>query len=221
MIADTDKILEMVEKYANRYSNVQDFIYCHQWLDKLMEHTKDLRSSEKLLEMPKQQLISIISNLYAVGPGAFKLNKILEDNTIEEVQDAIFILLYGEGEIEDRLVMARRSGMGISFLTQTLCFFDPTKYSIKDRLTKIGLCLILGYGNIVPGNMLDDELGAKPYDDMSYSEFHKLVSEVGKHFIMKILHKADDDREELGKYINPRKYLIIDQFLRYSYSKWK
>jgi|GEM_PF-3652362 len=221
MIGDTERIVRIIDEYSRNFSNVQDFINSYQWIDKLMNHTKDLRSSEKLLEMPKQQVISIISNLYAMGPGCYRLYQILKDNSIEEIQDAIFILLYGEGEIEDRLVMARRSRMGISFLTQTLCLFDPTKYSIKDRLTKVGLCLVLGYGDIVAGDLLDDDKGAQPYDDMPYTEFHKLVTEVGKHFIMKMLHNAGDDREQLAKFINSRKYLIIDQFLRYSYSQWK
>jgi len=219
MIGDTVKIYRMIEEYWIKYSSVQDYINSHQWLDRLMNETSDLRSSEKLLEMSKYKLISLISNFYSIGPGSFRLNTILEKNSFEEVKDSIFVLLYGEGEIGDRIAMARRPGMGVSFLSQALCYYDPKQFSIKDRLSKIGLCEILGYGNIILGNLLDDEKGASPYDDMAYTEFHKLVTEVGKHFILKFLQTAGENRDQLGKFINSKKYLLIDQFLRFCYSK--
>ena len=219
MIGDTERIYRMIDEYAERYTSVQDFINCHLWLDRLTEKTSDLRSSEKLLEMSKQRLISLISNFYAVGPGAYRLYSILKQNSFEEIKDTIFVLLYGEGELEDRIIMARRPGIGISFISQTLCFYDPKQFSIKDRISKIGICEILRYGKIIPGDLLDDEKGAVPYDDMPYTEFHKLVTEVGKHFILKMLQSAGSEKEHLGKFINSRKYLMIDQFLRFCYYK--
>jgi hypothetical protein len=219
MIGNTERIYRMINEYTERYESVQDYIHCHQWLDRVIEDTNDLKSSEKILEMSKQRLISLISNFYIIGPGGYRLNKILDKNSFEEIKDAIFILLYGEGELEDRIIMARRSEIGISFLTQALCFFDPKQYSIKDRMSKIGVCYVLGYGEIVKGKVLDDFKGAIPYDDMSYTEFHKLVTEIGKHFILKMLQTAGDEKEHLGKFINSRKYLVIDQFLRFCYSK--
>lgn len=221
MIANTERMYGMIKEYNERYDSIQDYIKSHFWLDKLIEHTADLRSSEKLLKMPKHRIISLISNFYCLGPGAYRLSSILEENSSEEIKDSIFILLYGEGEIEDRLIMARRSGIGTSFLTQTLCFFDPKQYSIKDRISKIGICMLLGYGNIIPGDLFDDEKGASPYDDMTYIEFHKLVTEVGKHFILRMLQSASDEKDQLARFINSRKYIIIDQFLRFCYCKSK
>jgi len=221
MIGNTERIYRMIKEYLQGFPSVEDYISSHSWLDRLVENTNDLHSSEKLLAMSKQRLLSLISNFYALGPGAYKMYSLLEQNNFEEIKDAIFVLLYGEGEIEDRIIMARKPCMGVSLLTQILCFYDPKQYSIKDRLSKIGLCMVLGYGSILPGNLLDDEKGALPYDDMSYTEFHKLVTEIGKHFILKLLQEAGENKDKLGKFINSRKFLIIDQFLRYCYSKWK
>lgn len=219
MIGNTERIYRMLNEYTDRYESVQDYINCHRWIDRMTENTIDLRSQEKLLEMPKQNFIALMSNLFVVGPGGYRLYEILLQNTYEEIRDAIFVLLYGEGELEDRIIMARKPGIGISFISQMLCFYDPKQYSIKDRITKIGICEILGYGTIIPSHLLDDEKGASPYDDMSYTEFHKLVTEVGKHFILKMLQMAGEEKEHLGKFINSRKYLMIDQFLRFCYTK--
>lgn len=219
MIGNTERIYGMINEYTKAFETVQDYINSNRWLDRLTENTSDLRSQEKLLEMPKHKFLTLISNFFIVGPGAYRMYEILQENTYEEIRDSIFVLLYGEGEIEDRIIMARKPQIGVSFISQTLCFFDPKQYSIKDRITKIGLCEVLGYGKILPGNLLDDEKGASPYDDMTYTEFHKLVTEVGKHFILKLLQTAGDDKENIGKFINSRKYLMIDQFLRFCFTK--
>ena len=219
MIGDTERIYRMIDEYTNKYNTVQDYIHSHQWLDRIIENTSDLLSQEKLLEMPKQRFISLMSNIYVVGPGAYRLYEILAQNSYEEIKDSIFVLLYGQGELEDRIIMSRKPGIGISFISQILCFYDPKQFSIKDRISKIGICGILGYGKIIPGRLLDDDKGALPYDDMSYTEFHKLVTEVGKHFILKMLQKAGDKRDHLGRFLNSRKYLLIDQFLRFCFTK--
>ncbi|OQX52465.1 MAG: hypothetical protein B5M53_08380 [Candidatus Cloacimonas sp. 4484_209] len=221
MIGDTQRIYQKIDEFKEHFESVKDFINSYYWIDRLLENVSYLHSSEKLLEISKRNLIAVLSNFYSLGPGSFRLYNILKKNTIEEIKDSIFLLLYGEGNIEDRIIMTQRPGIGISFLSQALCFYDPKQFSIKDRISKIGICIVLGYGEIIPGDVLNDDVAAKPYDDMSYTEFHKLVSEVGKHFILKMLQIAGDEKEKLGKFINERKYLLIDQFLRFCYSGWK
>jgi len=90
---------------------------------------------EKLARMPRQDFATFIKGLWAVNIWQnkdYKVERLIKDNGLNHVRDALGCLLRGADPIEARWDDFRSSikGFGPAMLSEILTFFDPQRYAL-------------------------------------------------------------------------------------------
>jgi len=110
------------------------------------EHVQLYRgfSREKMLEMDEQGLYEYISPLWAMliwGNKQYVVDKLIEDNGLEELKNELVHLLWTDNTIESRWDRFRKNvkGMGPAMISEILSKTHPDKYLIWNRRAKMAL----------------------------------------------------------------------------------
>lgn len=101
-------------------------------------------SSNKILNMTEEDIYEYISKLWAMriwGNKKYIVDKIIDDNGLDEFKMKLNNLLYGDNDIEERWDNFRSEvkGMGPAMISEILCKTYPGKYFLWNRRAYIAL----------------------------------------------------------------------------------
>ncbi len=100
-------------------------------------YKEKLGSPEKISNLTEKDLHDLIEKLWALGfwkNKAYKVNKLIKDNGLEKIKNALIDLLYSEQPIENRWDNFRKSikGFGPSSLSEILTLVFPDQFGIMN-----------------------------------------------------------------------------------------
>lgn len=99
---------------------------------------------EQILQMDEEGLYEYISPLWAMliwGNKRYVVDKLVEDNGLENLKNELVNLLWSDDPIETRWDRFRKGikGMGPAMISEILCKTHPDEYMIWNRRAKMGL----------------------------------------------------------------------------------
>lgn len=110
------------------------------------EHTRLYQNSdrEQILKMDEEGLYEYISPLWAMliwGNKRYVVDKLVEDNALDNLKNELVHLLWSNDSIEQRWDRFRKEvkGMGPAMISEILCKTHPDKFMIWNRRAKMGL----------------------------------------------------------------------------------
>lgn len=101
-------------------------------------------SKDKMLSMSEEDIYKYISDLWAMliwGNKHYVVDKIIEDNGLQDFRKRLADLVWGEKDIKERWNTFRTmiKGMGPAMISEILCKTHPNDYMIWNRRAYAGL----------------------------------------------------------------------------------
>lgn len=136
-------------------------------------------SRKEILQMDEEDLYEYISPLWAMliwGNKRYVVDKLIEDNGLENLKNELVHLLWSDVPIEKRWDRFRKGikGMGPAMISEILCKTHPDKYMIWNRRAKMGL----DYLGVQALPRYDYQLDGK-----KYKELCKVAGEISKELV--------------------------------------
>jgi len=141
---NTNRLKKHINIFIKKYKNQPK-----KFADDLQER-KELISyyqsftKEKILNMDKDQIYEYISKLWAMliwGNKHYVIDKILDENGLENFREHLATLIWGKDDIEKRWDVFRTDikGMGPAMISEILCKTHPDDYMLWNRRAFVGL----------------------------------------------------------------------------------
>jgi hypothetical protein len=125
----------LIEKYFQEFTKDIDFKKEMEAREQHRKLTVEMLERTRLENMTEIEFGELISNLWASGMWGNKdylVQKIIADNGIDKIRNQFDDLLYGTDAFEQRFerFIKNIKGLGPASLTEILCLFAPSKFSI-------------------------------------------------------------------------------------------
>jgi len=136
----------------------------------------ELLSPQGIQSMTELEFGQVISSLWAFamwGNQGYLVEKLLQDNPLENFKGLIHSLLWGEGPIAARYndFKTNTRGFGPSSITELLAFTHPLDYGLWNAKARSAL-RILGFEETFP------YLNGQQFDGWKYDEFNHLLKDI-------------------------------------------
>lgn len=133
-------INEFIKKYKNQPKEFADDL---QERKELITYYQSY-TKEKILNMGKDQIYEYISKLWTMliwGNKHYVIDKILDENGLENFREHLAALVWGKDDIEKRWDVFRTDikGMGPAMISEILCKTHPDDYMLWNRRVFVGL----------------------------------------------------------------------------------
>ena len=172
MVSLTMEQREKIDKYLNEYRDRLNVELSDKgWAKEREERTKLYRkilSQDHIDELSETEFAEVVKGLWASGIWTnkdYKVNKILKDNGIGKIRNALKALIYGTGSVGERfdLFAENIKGLGPSSITEMLAFIDSKQYCIWNDKPKNVLPL-LGMKGLLPDRFFKFQISGEDYE---------------------------------------------------------
>lgn len=133
-----------IKNYKERRTNQPEKY--HKDMQERSEHVQLYHAftQEKMLQMDEEGLYEYISPLWAMliwGNKQYVVDKLIDDNGLENLKKEMVYLLWGKDSIESRWDQFKKNvkGMGPAMISEILCKTHPDDFMIWNRRAKVAL----------------------------------------------------------------------------------
>ncbi len=154
-------------------------------------YKEKMGSAEKIVNLTEKGIHELIEGLWALNfwkNKAYKVNRLMEDNGLEKIKNALIDLLYSDQSISDRWDNFRKSikGFGPSSLSEILTLVFPEKYGVMNMKS---LTILPHLGLLTEREIKDISYGYTSGND--YEKFMQALQKVKEELKTNGLPEAD------------------------------